>query len=61
MAFLNIALMCIFRKEVKLINHDCLPILLSLNIMLASLMMFSAFFNAVCLHNAISYIIFLGH
>ena len=32
--------MCI--KKVKLINHDCLPIL----------MLFTALSNAVCLHNA---------
>ena len=46
--------MCI--KKVKLINHDCLPILLllfiMLYIMLAYLMLFAALSNAVCLHNA---------
>ena len=53
------------RKKVKLINHDCLPILMLLYIMLyivlaylmlyivlAYLMLFAALSNAVCLHNA---------
>ena len=48
------ALMCI--KKVKLINHDCLPILMLLHtmlyIMLAYLMLFAALSNAVCLYNA---------
>ena len=39
-------------KKVKLINHDCLPILLLLYIMLAYLMLFAALTNADCLHNA---------
>ena len=39
-------------KYVKLINHDCLPILMLLYIMLAYLMLFAALSNAVCLHNA---------
>ena len=52
-------------KNVKLINHDCLPILmllyivlynmlayLMLYIVLAYLMLFAALSNAVCLHNA---------
>ena len=55
--------MCI--KEVKLINHDCLPTLMLLYIMLyivlaylmlyivlAYLMLFAALSNAVCLYNA---------
>ena len=55
--------MCI--KKVKLINHDCLPILMLLYIMLyivlaylmlyivlACLMLFAALSNAVCLYNA---------
>ena len=55
--------MCI--KKVKLINHNCLPILLLLYIMLyivlaylmlyivlAYLMLFAALSNAVCLYNA---------
>ena len=63
MVFLKNALMC--SKKVKLINHDCLPILmllyivlyivlayLMLYILLAYLMLFSALSNAVCLHNA---------
>ena len=48
------ALMCI--KKVKLINHDCLPILMllyiMLYIMLAYLILFAALSNAVCLYNA---------
>ena len=56
--------MCILRK-VKFINHDCLPILMLLYIMLymvlaylmlyivlAYLKLFAALSNAVCLHNA---------
>ena len=52
-------------KKVKLINHDCLPILMLLYIMLyivlaylmlyivlAYLMLFAALSNAVCLYNA---------
>ena len=46
--------MCI--NKVKLINHDCLPILMLLHIMLymvpAYLMLFAALSNAVCLYNA---------
>ena len=41
-----------FFKKVKLINHDCLPILMLLYIMLAYLMLFAALTNAVCLYNA---------
>ena len=44
------------RKKVKLINNDCLPILVllytALYIMLAYLMLLAALSNAVCLHNA---------
>ena len=43
-------------KKVKLINQDCLPILMLLYVMLyiilAYLMLFAALSNAVCLHNA---------
>ena len=43
-------------KKVKLINHDCLPILMllyiMLYIMLAYLMLFAALSNAVYLYNA---------
>ena len=43
-------------RSVKLINHDCLPILMLLYIMLyivlAFLMLFVALSNAVCLYNA---------
>ena len=45
-------------KKIKLIDHDCLPILLLLHIMLymlAYLMLFAALFNAVCLYNAFSF------
>ena len=53
MAFPINALMCIKKtKKVKLIEHDCLPILMLLYIMLAYLMLFAALSNAVCLHNA---------
>ena len=46
-------------KKVKLINHDCLPILmlyivfayLMLFIVLAYLMLFAVLSNAVCLHD----------
>ena len=68
MVFLNNALMCI--KKVKLINHDCLPILMLLYIMLyivlaylmlyimhAYLMLFAALSNAVCLY----YFFFANH
>ena len=41
--------MCI--KKVKLINHNCLPILM-LYIMHAYLMLFAALSYDVCLHNA---------
>ena len=54
MVILKNALMCI--KIVKLINHDCLPILMLLYIMLylmlAYIMLLAALSNAVCLHNA---------
>ena len=54
MDFLKNALMCI--KKVKLINHDCLPILMLLHIilymMLAYLMLFAVLSNAAYLHNA---------
>ena len=39
------------RKKLKLINHDCPPILMLLYIVLAYLM-FAALSNAVCLYNA---------
>ena len=58
MAILRNALMCI--KKVKLINHDCLPILMLLYIMLyvmlAYLMLLAALSNAVCLYNALSFL-----
>ena len=57
-AFLKNALMCVFLLKIKekksnFINHDCLPILMLLHIvlyiMLAYLMLFAALSNAVCL------------
>ena len=43
-------------KKVELINHDCLPILMLLYIMLyivlAYLMLLAALTNSVCLNNA---------
>ena len=46
-------------KKVKLINHDCLPILMllyiMLYIMLAYLMLFAVLLNAVCFYNASSF------
>ena len=45
-----------YKKKVKLIKHNCLPILMLLYIMLyivlAYLMLFAALSNAVCLYNA---------
>ena len=45
-----------YLEKVKLIKHDCLPILMLLYIMLyivlAYLTLFAALSNAVCLHNA---------
>ena len=41
-----------YLKEVKLINHDCLPILMLLHIMLAYIMLLAALCNFVCLYNA---------
>ena len=49
MTFLKNELMCILKKN---INHDCLPILMLLYIMLAYLLLFAALSNAVCLYNA---------
>ena len=62
MVFLKNALMCMKKSQ---INHDCLPILMLLYIMLyivlpylmlyivlAYLMLFAALSNAVCLYNA---------
>ena len=44
----------VYKKKVKLINQDCLPIsillYIMLCIMLAYLMLFAALSNAVCLH-----------
>ena len=64
MVFHKNALMCIFKK-VKLINHDCLPILMllyiMLYIMLAYLMLFATLANAVCLYNAFFFFFFFGY
>ena len=53
MVFLKNALMCNYK--VKLMNHNCLPILMLLYIMLyrvlAYLMLFAALTNSVCLNN----------
>ena len=50
------------RKKVRLINHDCLPILMPLYIMLhtmlAYLMLLAALSNAVCLYDAFLLLIF---
>ena len=50
-------------KKVKLINHDCLPILMllytMLYIVLAYLMLFAALTNSVCLNNASFFFFFL--
>ena len=56
MVFLKNAFMCM--KKVKLIYHDCLPILMLLYIMLAYAMLFDASSSAVCMHNALSAIDF---
>ena len=57
MVFLKNALMC--TKKSQIINHDCLPILMLLHIMLyvmlAYLMLFAALSYAVCLYNAFFY------
>ena len=45
MVFLKNALMCTKKGQ---INHDCLPILMLLYLMLAYLMLFAALSNAVC-------------
>ena len=56
MVFLKNALIACVIKKVKLINHDCLPILMllytMLYIVLAYLMLFAALTNSVCLNNA---------
>ena len=52
MVFIKNVFICIEKKKNKLINHDCLPILMLVYIMLAYLMLFAALCNAVRLHNA---------
>ena len=60
--FLKIALMC--TKKSQIYNHDCLPILMLLFVMLyivlAYLMLFAALSSAVCLHNASFFVIDFG-
>ena len=57
----GLSLKCInvYIKKVKLIDQDCLPILMLLSIMLyimlAYLMLFAALSNAVCLYSASFY------
>ena len=59
MVFLVNALMCMKKgNKVKLINHDCLSILMLLYIMLAYLLLFAALPNAVCMYNAFFAIVF---
>ena len=52
-------------KKVKLINHDCLPILMllytMLYIVLAYLMLFAALTNSVCLNNASLFLLFFNN
>ena len=47
-------------KNVKLFNHDCLPILM-LYIMLAYLMLFFALSNGVCLYNVSSLLVIFAN
>ena len=42
--------------KVKLINHDCLPILMLLYIMLAYLMLLAAISDTVCLYMVLIFI-----
>ena len=63
----GLSLKCInvyINKKFKLINHDCLPILLllciMLYIMLAYLMLFATLCNTVCLYNVFFSFSFLG-
>ena len=49
----------IYIKKVKIINHDCLPILMLLYIMLAYLMLFAALSNAVCFNNVFCFFLLL--
>ena len=58
MVFLKNALMR--TKEVKLIDHDCLPISMLLCIMPAYLMLSAALSNAVRLYNAFLLLIFVN-
>ena len=62
MVFLKNALMCA-KKIVKLINHDCPPILMLLcivlYILLAYLMLLPALSNAVCLYDFFCYLLLL--
>ena len=63
MTFLINALMYIYKKEekqVKLINRDCLLILMLLHIMRAYLMLLAALSNAVCLYYAFFQMLFVS-
>ena len=52
---------CVIKNEVRLINHDCLPILMLLYIMLAYLMLFAALSNAVCLYDAFFWLLIFAN
>ena len=54
MAFLKNALMCMQKqkKVFRLINHDCLSILMLLHIMLAYILLLTALSNVGCLYDA---------
>ena len=56
--FLIIVLMCIKKYQTNYILFDCLHVLMFLHIVLAYLMLFTALFNTVCLHNACLFLFF---
>ena len=62
MVFRKNAFMCTKkrRKNIKLINHDCEPILMVLYIMIAYLMLLAALSNAACMYNAFFKVFCLG-
>ena len=55
----------VYKKKLRLINNDCLPILvllyIMLYIMLAYLMLFAALSNAVCLYNAFIFLLIFAN
>ena len=62
MAFIKKCINVYIKKIIKLINNDCLPIFMLLYIMPAYLMLFTALFNVVCLHNAfIVFVVLCSH